>query len=327
MFYRCKSCGGNVTYNPDKKKMICESCGNEGEPELISQDKKHVCNNCGAEIEADQIDLSLKCPYCGTYVIFEDRMENEYEPNLVLPFAIDKHKALDLLKEKFAKQLFLPGNFCSSSTIESMEGMYVPFWMYDLHTHVHFEGEADKIRTWEEGDYDCTETSTYRIVRDFDVDYDKIPVDASKAMPDAMMDLVEPYKYEALGEFDAKFLSGFQAEIYDEDKDTLFPRAKKKADKYSQKYLGGYNVEYDAVRPTVNDKKSTEKASFYSFLPLWRYVYRYGGKNYGFYVNGQTGKAVGEAPTSLSKAVVWFIAVFGSLFFTVEMLLYLLGVM
>ena len=33
MFYRCKSCGGNVTYNPDKKKMICESCGNEGEPE------------------------------------------------------------------------------------------------------------------------------------------------------------------------------------------------------------------------------------------------------------------------------------------------------
>lgn len=30
MFYRCKSCGGNVTYNPDKKKMICESCGNEG---------------------------------------------------------------------------------------------------------------------------------------------------------------------------------------------------------------------------------------------------------------------------------------------------------
>ena len=198
MFYRCKSCGGNVTYNPDKKKMICESCGNEGEPELISQDKKHVCNNCGAEIEADQIDLSLKCPYCGTYVIFEDRMENEYEPNLVLPFAIDKHKALDLLKEKFAKQMFLPGNFCSSSTIESMEGLYVPFWMYDLHTHVHFEGEADKIRTWEEGDYDCTETSTYRIVRDFDVDYDKIPVDASKAMPDAMMDLVEPYKYEAL---------------------------------------------------------------------------------------------------------------------------------
>lgn len=254
-------------------------------------------------------------------------MENEYEPNLVLPFALDKHKALDLLKEKFAKQMFLPGNFCAASTIESMQGLYVPFWMYDLHTHVHFEGEADKVRTWDEGDYECTETSTYRILRDFDVDYDKIPVDASKVMPDKMMDLMEPYKYGELGDFDSKYLSGFQAEVYDEDKNTLLPRAKKKADKYSQKYLSSYNVEYDAVRPTVNDKKSTEKESFYSFLPVWRYVYRYQGKNYEFYVNGQTGKAVGEAPTSTGKIIAWFIAVFGSLFFTVEMLLYLLGVL
>ena len=162
--------------------------------------------------------------------------------------------------------------------------------MYDLHTHVHFEGEADKVRTWDEDDYECTETSTYRILRDFDVDYDKIPVDASKVMPDKMMDLMEPYKYGELGDFDAKYLSGFQAEVYDEDKNTLLPRAKKKADKYSQKYLSSYNVEYDAVRPTVNDKKSTEKESFYSFLPVWRYVYRYQGKNYEFYVNGQTGR-------------------------------------
>ena len=69
-----------------------------------------------------------------------------------------------------------------------------------------------------------------------------------KNMPDEKMDLVEPYKYTALGKFRSRYLSGFQAEIYDEDKDTLFPRAKKKADKYSQKYLGGYNVEYDASK-------------------------------------------------------------------------------
>ena len=56
MFYRCKSCGGNVIYDPKKKAMVCESCGNGGEPDLISQEKKHVCNNCGAQIEADNND-------------------------------------------------------------------------------------------------------------------------------------------------------------------------------------------------------------------------------------------------------------------------------
>lgn len=29
MFYRCKDCGGNAVYDPKKKKMVCESCGNE----------------------------------------------------------------------------------------------------------------------------------------------------------------------------------------------------------------------------------------------------------------------------------------------------------
>lgn len=75
---------------------------------------------------------------------------------------------------------------------------------------MHFEGEGRKIRTWTEGDYDCTETSIYRLVRDFNVNYDKIPVDASKNMPDEKMDLVEPYKYTALGKFRSKYLSGFR---------------------------------------------------------------------------------------------------------------------
>lgn len=60
------------------------------------------------------------------------------------------------------------------------------------------------------------------------MNYDKIPVDASKNMPDEKMDLVEPYKYNALGKFRSKYLSGFQAEIYDESKEELLPRAQKR---------------------------------------------------------------------------------------------------
>ena len=204
MFYRCKDCGGNAVYDPKKKKMVCESCGNEETQEKILQEKLHICNNCGAEIESKKTDLALKCPYCGTYVIFEDRMK-----------------------------VFIPKDFCSTSSLESLQGRYVPFWMYDMETHVHFEGEGRKIRTWTEGDYDCTETSIYRLVRDFDVNYDKIPVDASKNMPDEKMDLVEPYKYTALGKFRSRYLSGFQAEFYDENKEVLLPRAQKKAKKYT----------------------------------------------------------------------------------------------
>ena len=35
MFYRCKDCGGNAVYDPKKKKMVCESCGNEETQENV----------------------------------------------------------------------------------------------------------------------------------------------------------------------------------------------------------------------------------------------------------------------------------------------------
>lgn len=136
MFYRCKDCGGNAVYDPKKKKMVCESCGNEETQEKIPQEKLHISD-------------------------------------LALPFVIDRKEAIEIIRKNFAKKMFIPKDFCSTSSLESLQGRYVPFWMYDMETHVHFEGEGRKIRTWTEGDYDCTETSIYRLVRDFDVNYDK----------------------------------------------------------------------------------------------------------------------------------------------------------
>lgn len=326
MFYRCKDCGGNAVYDPKKKKMVCESCGNEETQEKIPQEKLHICNNCGAEIESKKTDLALKCPYCGTYVIFEDRMKEEYKPDLALPFVIDRKEAIEIIRKNFAKKMFIPKDFCSTSSLESLQGRYVPFWMYDMETHVHFEGEGRKIRTWTEGDYDCTETSIYRLVRDFNVNYNKIPVDASKNMPDEKMDLVEPYKYTALGKFRSKYLSGFQAEIYDENKEELLPRAQKKAKKYTEGYLDEYNNSYSSVKPVIKKVDSKEMNSYYTFLPVWRYIYRYQGTNYEFFVNGQTGKAIGTPPTSRARMFSWFAAVTFSLFFLAEMILYFLEV-
>lgn len=327
MFYRCKSCGGNVVYRPDVGKMVCESCGMEEAQQLVPQERDHVCNNCGAKIERTDNSLALRCPYCGTYVIFEDRMEGEREPKLVLPFQIEKNRAAEHLKRNFEDRLFLPPDFCSAASLEKMEGRYVPFWMYDLHAHVRFVGEGDRIRTWSDGDYEYKETKTYRLVRDFDVDYDKVPVDASREMPDRLMDLIEPYQYEALGAFRAECLSGFFAQVYDEDKETLYPRAKGKADTYNQGYLNQYNVGYDIVRPFENSSQIREREAFYAFLPMWRYVYRYGGKDYEFFVNGQTGKTVGEAPISRLRAAACTAAAAAVLFFFLEMLLYFLEVL
>ena len=50
MLYRCVNCGGNVVYEPSKKKMICQSCGGDECQEVVPSENPVVCINCGSQI-------------------------------------------------------------------------------------------------------------------------------------------------------------------------------------------------------------------------------------------------------------------------------------
>lgn len=84
-----------------------------------------------------------------------------------------------------------------------------------------FHGEGTKVRSWTTGNTQYTETSYYDIVRDMDIDFVKIPVDASVGMPDDVMDLMEPFDYKELQEFKPEYLSGFHSERYNMTSDLV----------------------------------------------------------------------------------------------------------
>ena len=67
---------------------------------------------------------------------------------------------------------------------------------------------------------------------------------------------------------------------------------------------------YSTVRTISQDVRVEDSSATYGLLPVWKYDYTYAGKEYPFYVNGQSGKIIGEAP--ISKKKVW--AYTGTLF-------------
>ena len=89
------------------------------------------------------------------------------------------------------------------------------------------------MRSWTTGNTQYTETSYYDIVRDMDIDFVKIPVDASVEMPDDVMDLMEPFDYKELQEFKPEYLSGFHSERYNMTSDLVESRAKAKMQELS----------------------------------------------------------------------------------------------
>ncbi len=305
MIFKCKNCGGNVVYHPAKKEMYCPHCDSINSEELMLDNAMTQCANCGAPVQTGEYTSASKCAHCGSYLIFQERVEGKYQPNLILPFKISKEQAVEALNTEFRKRVFTPESFLSEKSLEGMNGMYVPFWMYDYQTVYDFEGEGTKVRTWRSGDTEYTETSYYQIVREMNAGFDKIPVDASLAMDDGEMDLMEPYTYAELEDFQVKYMSGFLGEIYNEEADALEERAKGKVQEAMEELMQQSLSGYSRILPRRKDKNLKREGTNYTLLPVWMYFYQYRGKTYRFYVNGQTGKVVGKTPVSKEKVIAY----------------------
>ncbi len=306
MIFKCRNCGGNTIYSPDHKTMFCPYCNSTDseEKQAGAEEKTVSCPSCGGALDIREYMSAFQCPYCDSYLIADERVTGDYTPQLMIPFFFSKEKVKGLMREKFKKAVFTPSDFFSDVKLDSMKGMYVPFWLYDYHVHGRYEGTGKKIRTWVSGNRSYTETSVYRIKRDMEVEFEKMPVDASLVMPDATMDLMEPFQYREMEGFREAFLSGFSAECYNLDalacERRALDKAKEDASNILKQSISGYT---GMVASSDNTVTMTRTDSKYALLPVWIYNYVYKNETYTFHINGQTGKIVGKLPLSVKK--VW----------------------
>lgn len=310
MIFKCKNCGGNTVYAPEKGKMYCPHCESLDSEEVIGGSSLVKCTNCGAPLEITEFTSALRCEHCGTYLVLNERVENVFEPRCILPFYVSRQMAVQAMEKEFSRRLFAPSDFLSAKSLEKLQGIYVPFWLYDYGADYDFAGEGIRIRTWTSGDTEYTETSYYEVLRRMDVDFDQIPVDASYVMDDGIMDLMEPYDYRGFTDFAPKYMSGFYAEVYNQDAGALAERAKGKAREASEELLQGSLTGYTSVRPLRKNLQLKDKDTCYALMPVWQYIYRYKGQPYLYHVNGQTGKVVGITPVSQAKVLAYSASVF-----------------
>jgi len=285
--------------------MYCPHCESLDSENIVREGSLTQCGNCGAPIEPGQYASSGRCAHCGSYLIYNERIEGVYEPHLILPFKINKDMAVERLNQEFHKKTFLPSSFLSQKSLEKMEGRYVPFWLYDYQAHYDFEGEGTKVRSWRQGDTEYTETSYYHIVRQMEADFDKVPVDASLVMDDGEMDLMEPYAYQELEAFDPKYMSGFDGEVYNQSAPELEGRAQVKVRDASESLMQQSLAGYHSIRPGRKNLNLDRNGVRYALMPVWMYLYQYQGRTWRFQVNGQTGKVIGKTPVSKGKVLAY----------------------
>lgn len=310
MIFKCKNCGGNVVYEPSRGRMYCPHCEGEDSEDTIQGGSLTQCVNCGAPVDVLQYTSASRCEHCGSYIVFNERVEGAYKPRMILPFRVNKDKAVALMEKEFGRRAFTPSDFMSTKSLEKMVGIYVPFWLYGYKASYDFVGEGTKVRSWTSGNTEYVETSYYEVVRKMDADFDKVPVDASYAMEDGVMDLMEPYDYQQFQDFAPKYMSGFYGEVYNQSASELEGRAKDKVRSASEEMMNTSLQEYTGMKPLRKDLNLKRGGVNYALMPVWQYLYKYQGRDYLFHVNGQTGKVIGTTPVSKGKVLAYGASVF-----------------
>ena len=281
------------------------------------------CPSCGAELICDQTTAATSCPYCGNPTIVPGQFGGTMKPDYILPFRLDKNAAVAALNNHYKGKRFLPKAFANANHIQQIQGVYVPFWMFDATADAHAQFAATRSHSRREGSYEVTTTEHFDIYRSGSLTFEKVPVDASTKMPDDHMDSIEPYDYSDLKPFSTAYLPGFLADKYDVSAAESARRADERCERSAVSALAGTVMGYESCTPVGHEVRLNRGKVHYALLPVWLLNTKWNGKDFLFAMNGQTGKLVGDLPVDKGRFWAHFAAIAAGLSVVVTILAYL----
>ena len=320
--FPCSRCGADLVWHPGNGRLRCEYCGferaataEEGAPEAVAERpleaglaapekvgwgmERHSfrCTRCGAVSTLAAGVAASACAFCGTPAVVEAPADAELvRPQGVLPFAIGRDDALNRFRAWLGSLWFRPNDLKRRAQIDSVRGVYVPFWTFDAETFSHWRAESGTRR----GSGSNARVDWRPVSGTLAHAFDDLPVPASRGLDGLLARELEPFPTERLVAYAPDYLSGFTAEEYGTPLDQAWAlaRARMTATLYA---ACRHEVPGDLCRNLVVETSWSKLAYKSGLLPVWIAAYEYRGRSFRYAVNGATGKAGGNAPWSVVK--------------------------
>lgn len=268
--------------------------------------KAYSCPSCGAELICDENTVATHCPYCANPTVVPANFSGALRPDYILPFKLDKMAAINALAKYYKGKKFLPKAFAETNHLDDITGVYVPFWLYDGEVYADMRFNATRSHSYTTANTRVTVTDHFNIHRAGSMSFEKIPVDASKKMPDTHMDAIEPYDYSELKPFSAAYMPGFLAEKFDMGVEECSARADERATATTVGAVAATATGFNTVVPVSKNVRIRRGKVHYALMPVWLLSTRWKDKSFLFAMNGQTGKLIGDLPIDRGKYLAWF---------------------
>jgi hypothetical protein len=310
--FTCPRCGGRMVYSPDGVSLVCEYC-NRQQALNVNQAareedffvamangtgfrktmtvKTFQCQGCGANFILPPSELAAICAYCGSaHVIALEKERELVEPDAIIPMAFDQEHAVVQLNHWAEGHQIHP-----QGRISTPRGLYLPAWTFDLIGSVPWNGKV--IRNKQE----------LPVSGESPAQFNNICIPGSHKLADLLLKFVDEYELAKAPAYDARFLAGWSAEVYEMAmSDAALDARQTAVVRVRQDIQAGNGTVLDLNYSTANLSITAYRLIL---LPVWVTDYTFEDKPYRVVINGQTGAVHGETPTQGLKD--WLVGLLG----------------
>jgi predicted RNA-binding Zn-ribbon protein involved in translation (DUF1610 family) len=284
-------------YNTILKKKNEEKAKEESRMHASVKMQIMRCTACGAELAVNGTETSTFCAYCGQATVVQDRVDDYLKPDYIIPFKVPRDDAEKIIRTQLNKGFFVPKGI-KDFEVEKIRGIYVPFWLFDMHySDRQFYKYSKKQGKTTVTRYEYFEAKTF---------FKQLTLDASLNLNDDSSARLEPYDMRQLEEFDMAYLSGYYSDRFDVGVADITGNAVLRAGElFNEQAMK--EIKHKTGKLVKQDPDFNVSKTEYALLPAWFLSFKYDDKPYTILVNGQTGKMVGAVPYVKAKAYAIFI--------------------
>lgn len=275
------------------------------------------CETCLAEVELPDEVQATRCEFCRSPLVVPfTASEDHYQPESLIPFAIDR-TAAERAFQRWLRGLWLrPRNLRSAASVQALHGVYIPYWAFGCEVttrwsadagYTHYETVRKKTERGEVTER-IAHTRWEPCSGQRHDQYQDHLLCASRGLATELSGDVHRFDTEGLLPYSSEYLLGFSAERYAVGLREAWKQAKSEiADSQVSRCV--HDIPGDSQREVRTNHQFQRVRFKHVLLPMWIAAYQYRGKVHRFLVNGQTGEVEGTAPHSAAKIAALALAV------------------
>src|SRR5579859_4010618 len=228
----CPKCGGALTVNDQFGRVECRFCGYSAPQAEHAADFQNLtmallvrkaqpvrwnvgarivtCQQCGEEHTIAPDQLTDRCRFCGsTEVIVRDAVGSFTQPDGILPFTVTQEQAQESIKAAlsgFGERLvsFVTGNKVNNLASSRVQGVYMPFWTFDM------LGEVTRIKRQADTEIGRETTAAHAF---------NVAAPGVKSPPPDLTTRLGEYDWKSALAYDPQLLATTPAQLYSRDFD------------------------------------------------------------------------------------------------------------